>query len=204
MTQNVQTGSSAATNFSIVAWLAYGALSSVGHWVGAAITALIVAIAIVAFENRRNAVKIMSLTTVGYFAFALVVTTAIGPWLFKYYNISLAWGLFALVAWVTLLVGFPFTIQYAREQAPREIWDHPLFMRLNVILTVVFALMFSVNSVLGALALVTGRLLTLGILLPISLLVAAIIFSGQYPKRYFQRVAPDWVAAQAQARRAND
>src|SRR5712664_4266430 len=49
---------------------------------------------------------------------------------------------------------FPFTIQYAREQAPREVWDNPLFMRLNVILTVAFGLMFTVNAGLEVIALV--------------------------------------------------
>jgi len=30
----------------------------------------------------------------------------------------------------------------AHTQAPREVWDHPLFVHLNVILTVAFGLMF--------------------------------------------------------------
>ena len=48
-----------------------------------------------------------------------------------------------------------------------------------------------------AFALITGHSLTLGLLLPISLLIACIVFSAQYPKRYSQRFAPDWAAAQA-------
>jgi len=195
MTQNVQTAGSPATNFGIVAWVVYGVVSGAGHWVVAALVALLVSLLIVAHEYSRNAVKIMNVTTVAYFAFALVTTIAVGPALFKNDNLFLAWGVFAIVAWVTLLIGFPFTIQYAREQAPPEIWDHPLFIRLNVILTVVFAVMFSVNTGLGALALATGHLLVVGLLIPMVLLVAAIVFSGRYPNRYFQRVAPEWAAA---------
>jgi len=205
MTQNVQTGGSGATNLGLVAWIAYGVLSGGGHWIAAALVALIISLLIVAHEYTRNAVKIMSCTTVGYFVFALLVTIAFGPGLFKYYNLILTWGVFAIVAWVTLLIGSPFTLQYAREQAPFEIWDHPLFMRLNVILTEVFAVMFSVNTGLGALAIVTGRILLIGLLVPISLLVAAIVFSSKYPNRYFQRVAPEFAAAQAAAAgQAND
>jgi all-trans-retinol 13,14-reductase len=196
MTQNAQPAGSVLTNYGIVAWIVYGALSANGHWVVAALGALAVALAILAHEYSCDAVKILNCTAAAFFAFSLVITIAVGPALFKNYNIFLTWAIFAVVTWVTLLIGFPFTIQYAREQAPREVWDHPLFLRLNVILTVVFGVMFTVNAGLGVLALMTGHLLSLGLIVPMSLLIAAIVFSGQYPKRYSQRFAPDWTAGQ--------
>ena len=205
MTQNTQSVGSAATKFGIVAWIVYGVLSANGHWIGAALGALAVAAAIVAHEYSRNAIKILDCTTVAFFAFTLVTTIAAGPWLFKSYNVFVTWTVFALVTWTTLLIGFPFTIQYAREQAPPEVWDHPRFMRLNVILTAAFGLMFSVNAMLGVLALMTGRLLLLGLILPMFLLVAAIVFSAIYPKSYTQRFAPEWTAAHvAKAAGANE
>ena len=69
-------------------------------------------------------------------------------------------------------------------------------MRLNVILTVIFGLMFTVNAGLGVLALMTGNLLVLGLIIPIALLIAAIVFSTIYPKSYAERFAPEWSAAQ--------
>src|SRR3989442_14775211 len=107
MTQNVQAGGSTATNFGIVAWITYGVLSANGHWIGAALGALAIALAIVAHEYSKHAVKIMNCTTVIFFAFALVTTIAVGPWLLKSYNIWLTWAVFAVVTWVTLLIGFP-------------------------------------------------------------------------------------------------
>jgi all-trans-retinol 13,14-reductase len=104
-----------------------------------------------------------------------------------------------------LLVGFPFTIQYAREQTPREVWDDPRFMRINIILTVVFGVMFTINAGLGVTALMTGHLRTLGSLLPLSLLAAAMVFSAQYPKRRAQRFASDAsVVPAAKVVNAND
>lgn len=190
MTQNTQSGGSAAANFGIVAWIVYGALSSHGHWIGAALGALAVAIAIVGHEYSRDALKIMDCTTVGFFTVALATTIVAGPWLFKNYNIFLPWTVFAVVAWTTLLIGFPFTIQYAREQAPREVWDHPLFMRLNVILTVAWGVILSVNALMGVLALITGRLLMLGLVLPICLMLFGFVFSARYPKRFSDRFTP--------------
>jgi all-trans-retinol 13,14-reductase len=197
MAQNAQAGGSAATNFGMIAWITYGVLSGSGHWIAGALAALAVASAIVAHEHKNHATKIMSCTTVGFFAFALVTTIVAGPMLFKSYNVFLTWSLFAVVTWITLLIGFPFTIQYAREQTPPEVWKHPLFMRLNVILTVVFGLMFTVNAGLGVLALRIGHVLTLGLILPVALLIAAIVFSAQYPKSYARHFAPEWAARQA-------
>jgi all-trans-retinol 13,14-reductase len=148
-----------------------------------------IALAILAHEYSRHAVKILNCTAAAFFAFSLVTTIAVGSTLFKNYNAFLTWSVFAIVTWVTLLLGFPFTIQYAREQAPPEVWDNPLFRRLNMILTVAFGLVFTVNAGLGAIALITGHLLTLGLLLPLSLFSTCIVFSVQYPK-HTQRFAP--------------
>ena len=200
MTQNMQPAGSVLTNYGIVAWIVYGVLSGGGHWISAALGALVVALAILAHEYSCHAVKILNCTAAAFFAFSLVTTIAVGPALFKNYNAFLTWSVFAIVTWVTLLIEFPFTIQYAREQAPREVWDNPLFMRLNVVLTVVFGLMFTVNAGLGVIALITGHLLTLGLLLPIALLIACIVFSRQYPKRYSQRFAPGWAADRKEGR----
>ena len=205
MTEQVQSSGSAATNFGFAVWITYGVLSGNGYWIVAALGALAIASAIVAHEHRRRATKIMDCTTVAYFVFTLITTIAVGPWLFKNYNVFLTWTVFAMVTWATLLIGFPFTIQYAREQAPVEVWDHPLFMRLNVILTVVFGLMFTVNAGLGVLALMTGHLIMLGLIVPIALLIAAIVFSSIYPKRYAERFVPDSNApSTANAVGAND
>jgi all-trans-retinol 13,14-reductase len=197
MTQNDQPAGSALNNYGFAAWIIYGILSAYGHWIAASLGALVVAIAILAHEYSCHAVKIMNCTAAAFFAFSLVATIAMGPALFKNYNPLLTWSVFAIVTWVTLLIGFPFTLQYAREQAPREIWDHPLFVRLNVILTVAFGLMFTVNAGLGLVGVGTGHVLTIGVLLPVLLLVSCLVFSAQYPKRYIKRVAPDWAAAQA-------
>src|ERR1700722_3865835 len=195
--ENTQSKGSKATNFGIVAWVTYGTLGGAGHWTWGALGALVIALAIVAHEYSRGAVKLLDCVTAGYFAIVLVTTIAFGPWLFKTCNIFLSWGALALVTWAALYRGFPFTIHCAREKPPPEIWDHPIFLRLNVILTVVFGAMFSINTVLGATALMTGHLLLLGLVLPLSLLIAAIGFSNVYPNKYFERVAPHWVAAQA-------
>jgi len=75
----------------------------------------VVALAILAHEYRCHAVKIVNCTAAAFFAFSLMTTIAVGPALFKNYNTFITWSVFAIVTWVTLLIGFPFTLQYARE-----------------------------------------------------------------------------------------
>jgi hypothetical protein len=62
MTQNVQPAGSVLTNYGIVAWIVYVVLSGGGHWIGAALGALVVALAILAHEYRCYTVKILNCT----------------------------------------------------------------------------------------------------------------------------------------------
>lgn len=42
----------------------------------------------------------------------------------------------------TLIVRKPFTIPYAKEEAPEEVWDSPLFLRINYVISSVLAAIF--------------------------------------------------------------
>lgn len=55
----------------------------------------------------------------------------------------------AVIAWISLLIKKPFTNQYAKETVPAEQWQHPLFIKINYILTSVWAMLFSVGTSLS-------------------------------------------------------
>lgn len=46
------------------------------------------------------------------------------------------------IVWTSLLIGKPFTIQYAREVTAERFWKSPLFIRINNVLTIVWGLSF--------------------------------------------------------------
>lgn len=175
---------SIATNFGAIGWLAYSALSIMGWWIGGALAGLAVFAVILAHEYSRDAVKLMDCVSAAFFAFAAIVAALAGPWLFLRYNVFMIWGIFALVAWITILIGRPFTLQYAHEQAPPEVWDHPLFRRLNVFLTLVWCGILTVNTLFGFAAFLTGRIISLGLLIPLAIFIAGLVFSRLYPKRF--------------------
>lgn len=54
-------------------------------------------------------------------------------------------GALALIAWISLLIRKPFTIQYAKQQVSEDKWNHPLFFKINDLLTGVWGLIFSVG-----------------------------------------------------------
>ena len=54
-----------------------------------------------------------------------------------------------VVAFGSILIRDPFTLAYAKESAPRDLWDNPAFLRTNYILTWVWALAFGIEAASG-------------------------------------------------------
>src|SRR3990167_3851604 len=56
---------------------------------------------------------------------------------------------FVAAAGISLLIGKPFTLQYAKLETDSKSWDHPLFLRINQIITgglgIIFLGVFLVN-----------------------------------------------------------
>jgi hypothetical protein len=92
-------------------------------------------------------------------------------------------GLLVIVL-VSMVIGRPFTIQYAREQVAREYWSSPQFLRTNYVITAVWALAFAL-MVIAELALLYVPTLPrrVGIIVIILALVGAVKFTGWYPDR---------------------
>jgi hypothetical protein len=89
-----------------------------------------------------------------------------------------------LVVLFSLVIGRPFTLQYAREQAPQEVWNSADFMRTNQVITLVW---------LGAFAVLVAADLVLlyrpdvphkvSVLLTIAALYGAFKFTIAYPAK---------------------
>ena len=98
-------------------------------------------------------------------------------------------GLLVIVV-VTMALGRPFTLQYAREHVSAQHQSSPAFMRTNYVITGVWALAFAV-MVAAELALlyVPGLPHRLGVLAIIAALVGAVKFTGWYPDHVAVRAA---------------
>lgn len=58
-------------------------------------------------------------------------------------NLSLA-----LIVWISLLIGKPFTLQYAYEQTPKQVWHTKGFWRVNQLLTIIWGIILSFSTVM--------------------------------------------------------
>jgi hypothetical protein len=84
-----------------------------------------------------------------FFSFATVAVAVLNNmWTAKHMGI-LANGALAVSSWMTIALKKPFTLDYAREHTDSSLWDNPLFIRTNVVITSVWALVFTVNTVLA-------------------------------------------------------
>jgi hypothetical protein len=172
-----------ASNLGFVAWLVYGVLAGYGRDAQAAIAGLIVTLLIVAYEMRAHAVKIVDCTSLAFFVLALAILRIMGTQPYRDARIVMAWGIFALMAWATILIGFPFTVQYAREQTARELWERPEFRSVNMKITLVWALIFTFSTILALLALEGRYVVALSLIIPGAAMVFGFAFSRIYPER---------------------
>ncbi|HYB41599.1 MAG TPA: FAD-dependent oxidoreductase, partial [Candidatus Methylomirabilis sp.] len=165
-------------------WIVWGVLASRGTWAFAA--AFAIAAVLLLLNVRRGSVKAMELASSAYFGGQLILTGVIGWHGLESYNLVLLYGALAAMAWTTLLLGTPFTLQYARVDWPREVWDQPLFRRTNVILTAAWGVIFLGGAASAALAVAdpSRPLWLYGVLLPHLGTALGFVLSFVVPKVY--------------------
>jgi hypothetical protein len=147
-------------------------------------SALVVAVLIGARDwTRSGSLKVLEAGTVLIFL-ALVIFTAAEHWKWTVMAVRLVVdaGLLAIVL-VSLAVGRPFTLQYARERVAEHYWHTPLFLTINRGIT--FAWAAALATLVAAHAAVIFVPVVpwwLDIALTISVLAAALRFTELYPK----------------------
>ncbi|GAA12990.1 hypothetical protein [Gordonia alkanivorans] len=135
-------------------WILMALLTGPGRFEEAAASAFVLSLLLVVGGHRRGSkIKLLEVFDVAYFgtmaALALFASESIIDWLEK-------WGgemtNIALVAFAlgSILIRQPFTLQYARESTDEEVWDSPLFLRINYVITWAWVVGFGVAAISGA------------------------------------------------------
>jgi hypothetical protein len=171
-----------AGNFGWIAWVAYIAFDVMGRWRLSLLSGAVVMGVIVAIEYRHQAVKVTDATALGFFAGMLAVTMVIGTWLIATYNVSIVWAMFAIVFWTSIVIGSPFTLQFARETVPPEVWNQPIFIQTNYRISLLWAILATINVTLGVVMLRSSHPLIVGIAIPAILMIFGIAAGGWYGK----------------------
>ncbi|WP_243636579.1 hypothetical protein [Rhodococcus sp. Eu-32] len=138
-------------------------------------------------DRRGGRVKTMEWFDVAYFAVIAViglfasdrVISWMELWSGEMTNIALV-----VFAFGSILLRNPFTIEYAKEQAPEEVWDTPLFRKINYRITLAWALAFAFSALAGlygVIVLHTSDNFWTGWILQIGALLFAVAFTEWYP-----------------------
>ncbi len=177
--------------FAFLPWLVYIFASGGNHWGVATVGGLVACAPYLAVLSRRSTIKLMDWTTVAFFVAASLL--AMAHWeVLAQYQVMIIWSFFAVAGWMSMVVRRPFTAAYAREEQPPEVWDLPIFHRINHLLTLFWCGLFTVNVGMGAIAVMVGGnlgKLVPGFLIPTALLIYGFVFSRRVPPRYVQRVS---------------
>jgi hypothetical protein len=87
-----------------------------------------------------------------------------------------------LIAIYSIASRNPFTLQYAREQTPKDVWSDPAFIRTNYIITSVWTLSFLITTLADGEATFNKAFpLPLDIAVGLGALALALIFTARYP-----------------------
>jgi len=169
----------------------YGVASGFNHWRVATGGGLVLCLIFLAVRLRRGIpTRLMDCTTLTFFVIGSVLMIGLRSTVFPAYNVVVIWSCFAVAAWSSVAIGHPFTTAYARENAPPEFWDHPIFIRLNLVMTLSWCGLLTVNVGFAVIGVIIGGnfgKLALGFALPTALLIAGFVFNSRFPARYLAR-----------------
>src|SRR5580658_1270224 len=102
--------------------------------------------------RRGESIKVLEVGSLVLFGALTLYTLIAAPqWTVATVRLAVDGGLF-LVAAVSLLIRQPFTLQYARESVPQELWTSPIFFTTNVRITAVWTAAFAVMTAADAAA----------------------------------------------------
>ncbi len=173
----------------LLAFAPFIAFALVAHFVGdteGLVTGALVAAALLLrdFLSAGRSPKILEIGTVILFSGLAIYTVLAGPdWSVASVRLRVDAGLLLIVL-VSLAARKPFTLQYAREQVAKELWDRPEFIRINYVITAVWAGAFAVMVLADLLLLYVPEVPAgVGLFLTVAAIVAAVKFTSWYPKR---------------------
>jgi len=133
--------------------------------------------------RRGEALKVLEVGSLALFGALAAYTLLLAPvWTVATVRLAVDGGLLAIVV-VSLAIGKPFTLQYARERVPREYWDSPRFLAVNRHITLAWAAALAVMVAADAAAeYVSAIPLWVDVAATIAAFAGAVAFTVRYPE----------------------
>ena len=176
---------------SFLPFIVFAAISGAA-WQWAAVAAFVIGVRIM-MEDRKAGVPaeamILQFSNAAYFAVLAAVAFAMPHSDLKHYCGALSTAWIGATMGATLAIRQPFTLGIARQKAPREVWNSPHFLRMNVVLTTVWSVSFLVAAVAIALCVAGHAGTAASLSCQVVGFVVPAVFTKRYPKIVQNRLA---------------
>lgn len=143
---------------SFLPFIVFAAISGAA-WQWAAVAACVIGIRLL-MEDRKagtpNDALILPYSNCVYFAALAAVAFALPHSDLKHYCGALSMAWIGATMGATLVVRHPFTLGFAKQKAPKEVWNSPAFLRMNNVITTVWVVSFLVAAIASALCVANG------------------------------------------------
>jgi hypothetical protein len=129
-----------------------------------------------------KSIKILEVGSLLLFGALVLYTWIAAPrWTVATVRLAVDAGLLAIVL-ISLVIGKPFTLQYAREQVAREFWNSPQFLAANRLITAAWAAAFAILVAADAAAeYLTSIPVWVDVAASVAAFLAAVGFTTWYP-----------------------
>ena len=134
-------------SLSFIPWIIYWVLSGMGNTLAVTIP-LAVSAVFVLYRAIRKRYSLMDIFSLIYFGTAAVVTFFAESLLFIERSGSLGYIVLFVMAVFSLIIKKPYTMEGVKGDYPESFWNDPMFISVNTIITIIWAIIFVINSVL--------------------------------------------------------
>lgn len=161
-------------------WIAFGIVTGSSGWTAGVVAGLAVTVAVAIYTLRTGGgIDILTGGSVVFFAAMLAISPMLSHTAQDYYTQAISHGFMALLMWLSLAVRRPFTLTFAKREAPQHLWNNPVFVRTNMVISAIWAACFTVGTIV--LLSIAARHTTQGMtLVQIASIVAPIVLMRRY------------------------
>jgi hypothetical protein len=132
-----------------IPWIAFAIISGFS-WQLAALVSLVCGVGLLV-QARRSHIPldspVLEISTLGYFALLTGLAVSQPHSVLQHYTGAMSMSWLALTAFGGLAVKRPFTLGIAKRRTPKELWDTPVFLKINWVITTVWACAFAVTAI---------------------------------------------------------
>lgn len=133
---------------SFIPWIIYWLLSLRGSILGI-LMGLLISIIIFIYDYATKHENFMAAVALAYFIIAFIVTFILNKRVFIRGGIFLGNLTLLIMSFFSLILKYPYTYQISKRAYPKIYWSEPSFIRINMVITAVWSLIYLVNAVLS-------------------------------------------------------